>query len=63
MPIEKEVTINYKNISYRLQFISSARFMVSLLSNLVDNLSGGIYKTKFKYRHYDKKMLNFRNSV
>ena len=27
-----------KTISYRLQFIGSARFMASSLSNLVDNL-------------------------
>ena len=36
-----------QKISYILQFIDSATFMVSSLSNLVNNLSEGIYKTKF----------------
>ena len=35
-----------KTISYRLQFIDSARFMTSSLSNPVDYLSEGIHKTK-----------------
>ena len=51
VPIEKEVTrIDKngdkvtKNISYILQFIDSTRFMASLLSNLVHNLSERIHK-------------------
>ena len=48
----KEIT---KNISYRLQFIDSARIMVSSLSNLVNNLAEGIHKIKCIYRHGDKK--------
>ena len=32
------------NISYRLQFIDSARFMASSLSNLVNNLSDELIK-------------------
>ena len=51
VPIEKEIT---KNISYVLQFIDSARFMVSSLSNLVNNLSEGIQRIKCKYKHDDK---------
>ena len=39
----KEIT---KNISYILQFIGSARFMASSLSNLVNNLSEGIHRIK-----------------
>ena len=65
VPIEKEVTrIDKngeeitKNISYILQFIDSARFMASSLSNLVNNLSEGIHKIKCKYRHDDKKCEN-----
>ena len=49
--IEKEVTIIdkngekvTKNISYLLQFIDSARFMASSLSNLVNNLSEGLHR-------------------
>ena len=56
--IEKEVTRIHKNgekitnnISYILQFIDSARFMLRLLSNLDNNLSEGIYKFKTKYGH------------
>ena len=44
-----------ENISYMLQFIASARFMTSVLSNLVNNLSEGIHRIKCKYKH-DKKM-------
>ena len=50
VPIKKEVTrIDKngeeitKNISYILQFIDSARFMASSLSNLENNLSEGIH--------------------
>ena len=35
-----------QKISCILQFIDSARFMVSSLSNLVNNLSEGIHKIK-----------------
>ena len=38
-----------------LQFIDSARYMASLLSNLVNTLSEGIHKIKCKYGHDDKK--------
>ena len=38
-------------ISYILQFIDSARFMTSLLSNLVNNVSEGIHRIKCKYEH------------
>ena len=44
-----------KSISYMLQFIDSTRFMASSLSNLVNNLSEGMHRIKFKYRHEDKK--------
>ena len=63
VPIEKEVTRIDKNgeeitkyISYLLQFIDRARFMASSLLNLVNNLSKGIHKIKWKYRHDDKKI-------
>ena len=61
VPIEKEVTRidkngeqNAKNISYMLQFIDNPRFMTSSLSSLVNNLSEGIYRIKFKFEHDDK---------
>ena len=54
-PIQKEVTNIDKDgnesvvtISYRLKFIVKARFMVTSLSNLVDNLTDGIHITKCK---------------
>ena len=56
VPTEKEVIKIYKNgeklknISHRLQFIDSARFMASSLSNLANNLSEWIHKIKCKYR-------------
>ena len=37
----EEITIN---ISYRLQHIDSARFIVSSLSNLANNLDEGIHR-------------------
>ena len=62
VPIEKDVTrIDKngeeitKNISYILQFIDSARFMPSSLSNLVNNLSERIHRIKCKFGHNDKK--------
>ena len=62
VPLEKEVTRvdkngkeTTKNISYLLQFIDSAKFMASSLSNLVNNLSEGIHRIKSKYGHDDKK--------
>ena len=48
----KEIT---KNISYILQFIDSARFMTSSLSNFVNNFSEGIHKIKCKHGDKDKK--------
>ena len=64
-PIEKKITgINRnreeikKNIFYILQFIDSKRFMASSLSNLVSNLSKGIHKIKYRYKHDAKKFKN-----
>ena len=39
----------------RLQFIDSAMFMASLLSNFVINLVEGIHRIKCKYEHDNKK--------
>ena len=43
-----------KHLSYILQFIDSARFMASSLSNIANNLSEGNHKIKCKYGHNDK---------
>ena len=56
-----------KTISYRLQFIDSARFMTSSLSNLVNNFAEVIHKIKCKYKNNDKKCetceINANNST
>ena len=53
IPIEKEVRKIDKDcnesvvtISHKIKFIGSARFITSLLSNLVDSLTEGIHKIK-----------------
>ena len=38
-----------------LQFIDSATFMTSSLSNLVNNFAEGVHRIKCKFRHNDKK--------
>ena len=61
VPIGKNVTrINKngeevtKNIPYILHFIDSARFMASLLSNPLNNLSEGIHRIKCEFGHDEK---------
>ena len=61
VPIEKEVMRIIengeevtRNLPYILQFIDSARFMASSLSNLANNLSEVIYKIKCKFGHHNK---------
>ena len=44
-----------QKMSYIRQFIDSSRFMASLLSNIVNNLSEGIHKTNCKFEHNIKK--------
>ena len=44
-----------KSISHILQFIYSARFLTSSLSNLVNNLAEEIHRIKCKLGHDDKK--------
>ena len=49
---KKEIT---KTIPYRLQFIDSAKFRETSLSNFVNNYAKGIHETKCKFVHNDKK--------
>ena len=44
-----------KNVSYILQFIDSARFMASSLSNLVNYLCEELHRIKYKSGHGNKK--------
>ena len=53
VPIKKEITKKDKNgnnkitkISYKIKFIDSCRFMSTSLSNLVSNLSEGLYNDR-----------------
>ena len=46
--IDKDSTESVVNISYKIRFTDSARFMASSSSNLVDNLAEGIHKIKYK---------------
>ena len=46
--IDKDGNESVATISYKINFIDSARFMASPLSNLVDNLAEGIHKNKCK---------------
>ena len=48
-----------KAIHFKLQFIGSARFMASLLSNFVGKLAEGIHKIKSKYGYDNKKCGKF----
>ena len=57
VPVEKEVTKTDKEgneniitISCKIKSIDSARFMATLLSNLVDNIAKEIHKNAFKDR-------------
>ena len=56
MPIKKEITKKDKDgngkttkISYKIKFIDSYKFMSTSLSNLVNNLSNGVYNDKCTY--------------
>ena len=47
VPIKKKIKNKDLEITYKLKFIDSYRFMSSSLSKLVDNLSEGIHNNKF----------------
>ena len=61
----KEISIIKENNIKKVMVIFSARFMASLLSNIVNNLAEGIYRTKCKYGHDNKKCeisrINYKN--
>ena len=46
VPIKKKIENKDLEITYKIKFIDSYRFMASLLSKLVDNLSEGIHNNK-----------------
>ena len=49
--IDKDDNKSVANISYKIKFIDSARFMASSLSNLVKNLEEKNYEIRFKDCH------------
>ena len=46
VPIKKKIKNKDLEITYKIKFINSYRFMASSLSKLVDNLSEGIHSNK-----------------
>ena len=46
--IDKDCNESVVTKSYKIKFIDSARFMATSLSNLVNNLTEGIHKIKYK---------------
>ena len=46
VPIKKKIESKDLEITYKIKFIDSYRFMSSSLSKLVDNLSEGIHNNK-----------------
>ena len=47
MPIKKKIENKDLEITYKIKFIDSYRFIASSLSKLVDNLSEGIHNNKY----------------
>ena len=47
VPLKKKIDNKDLEITYKIKFIDSYRFMSSSLSKLVDNLSEGIHNNKF----------------
>ena len=47
VPLKKKIENKNIEITYKIKFIDSYRFMPSPLSKLVDNLSNGIHNNKF----------------
>ena len=66
VPIKKKIDNKDLEITYKIKFIDSYRFMLLLLSKLVDNLSEGIHNNKcsdcesnLDYIKIVKKMKNY----
>ena len=63
MKIDKEGNKINEFISHEIKLIDSMRFMVTSLSNLVDNLTGVIHKLKCKNCNCFLEYKNFKSSL
>ena len=63
MQIDKNGEEIRKNISYILQLIDSTIVMASSLTNLVTNLSGGLYRIKCKSGHHNKNVKHVKLNI
>ena len=63
MRIEKNGEEIIKNISYILQFVESARFMARSVLNLVNNISEGIHRMKYKHYNCFLEYTNFKGNL
>ena len=63
MKIDKEGNKTSEFISHEIKLIDSMRFMVTSLSNLVDNLTGVIHKLKCKNCNCFLEYKNFKSSL
>ena len=52
-----------KVLSYKIKFIDSARFMASLLSNLIDNIAKGIHSIKCRDCYYFLECENVKDNL
>ena len=57
------IFVTVVTISYKIKFIDSATFMATSLSNLVDNLTEGIYKIKCKYSYFLLECESFKDNL
>ena len=61
--IHKDGTGSAVNISYKIKFIDSSRFMASSLSSLADNVPKEIHKIKCKYCDYFLEYESVKNNL
>ena len=47
--IDKDGNESVVTICYKIKFVDSTKFVTSLLSNRVDNITKGIHKMKYKH--------------
>ena len=63
MKINKEGNKTTESISHKIKFIDSMRFLATSVSNLVDNLTGGIHQLKCKNCNCFLEYKNIKDSL